>query len=58
MPQPGQEMPVNALKGQKNGMAPPILSAEKIPVTCNTVIEKRMQAKTMASLLGIRQRSI
>ena len=39
-------------------MASPILSAEKIPVTCSTAIERRMQAKTRAGVLGMRQRSI
>ena len=58
MPQPGQGTPVKALKGQKNGIVPPILSADKTPVICKMAMERKMPATTRAILRGMRQRSI
>lgn len=58
IPQPGQGMPVNTLKGQKNGRELPTLSAETTPALCKKKIQRRRPAKTRASLLGMRHFSM
>lgn len=58
IPQPGQGMPVKALKGQKTGRVFPTLSAETIPALCKKKMQRRRPAKVRASLLGMRHFSM
>ena len=54
MPQPGQAMPVMALKGQKAGTASVTVSIRNIPVAFTMMRHRKRAAHDNAILLGMR----